>query len=103
MLTHYLILDLPLTADDETIRRRYLEMVKQYTPESDPVMFRRITAAYDAIKDERHRIQSSLFESLEHADWENQLIKLASARRPKRRRVGLNELIDAAEASGNRS
>ncbi len=99
MLTHYLILDLPLTADDETIRQRYLEKVKQYTPETDPVMFRRITKAYETIKDERSRIQSALFETLHQPDWENQLYRLAAARQPKRKRVGLKDLIAAAVES----
>lgn len=97
MFTHYLVLDLPQTADDETIRRRYLEMVKTYTPESDPVTFRRITAAYEAIKDERQRIESALFEAIKPADWENELVKLATARRPKRKRVGLQDLIATFE------
>lgn len=83
MLAHYLILNLPQSADDETIRGRYLELVKTYTPESDPVMFRRITAAYEALKDERRRIDSELFEGLKQKDWENELLKLAAARRPK--------------------
>ncbi|MFP4227047.1 MAG: hypothetical protein ACLFRF_09985 [Desulfobacterales bacterium] len=96
MLTHYLILDLPLTADDETIRQRYLEKVKQYSPESDPIIFRRISAAYDAIKNERCRIQSTLFETLHQPDWGNQLYELAAARQPKRKRVGLKDLINAA-------
>jgi len=97
MLTHYLILNLPQTADDETIRGRYLELVKTYTPESDPMMFRRITAAYEALKDERRRINSDLFEGLKQKDWENELLKLAAARRPKRKRAGLQELIAASE------
>jgi len=99
MLTHYLILDLPLSADDDTIRQRYLEMVRQYTPESDPVMFRRITKAYEAIRDERSRMQSALFETLHQPNWEKQLYELAAARQPKRKRVGLKELIAAAAES----
>ena len=101
MLTHYLILDLSLTADDKAIRQRYLEMVRQYSPESDPVMFRRITKAYEAIKDERSRMQCALFEPLHQPDWENQLYELAAARQPKRKRVGLKELIAAAGESPN--
>ena len=99
MLTHYLILDLLLTADDDTIRQRYLEMVRQYTPESDPVMFRRITKAYESIGDDRSRMQSALFETLHQPNWEKQLYELAAARQPKRKRVGLKELIAAAGES----
>lgn len=38
-------------ATEEEIRARYLELVKQYSPERDPEMFRKIQAAFDAIKD----------------------------------------------------
>ncbi|MCF8024741.1 MAG: J domain-containing protein [Desulfobacteraceae bacterium] len=97
MLTHYLILDLPPGSDDETIRQRYLEMVKKYPPESDPVMFRRITEAYNALCDERSRIRSELFGCLDMPDWENELFKLAQAAKTKRRRTGLKEMLEAAE------
>jgi DnaJ-class molecular chaperone len=102
MLTHYLILDLPSSADDETIRRRYLELVKRYSPESHPLMFRRITAAYDALKDERTRIRASLFKGMEQSDWEHELTELAEARRPRRKRVTLSDLIEASGKTKNR-
>ncbi len=97
MLTHYLILDLPPDADDETIRQRYLALVRTHTPESDPVTFRRITAAYEAVKDERRRIASRLFGCIGTPDYEAELMRLARARKPRRRRAGLREMITAAE------
>ncbi len=97
MLTHYLILDLPTDAGDEAIRQRYLELVRIHTPESDPVRFRQITAAYEAIKDERRRIASWLFGCINTPDFEAELMRLARARAPRRRRAGLREMITAAE------
>ncbi len=97
MLTPYLVLGLPTDADDDTIRQRYLALVKLHTPESDPVQFRRISEAYEAIRDERRRIELSLFGGMDNPDYENELFRLARAVSPKRRRVGLKEMIAAGE------
>ena len=39
MADPYGVLGLPADADDEVIRRRYLELVRQYTPEQNPEKF----------------------------------------------------------------
>lgn len=97
MLTHYLNLGLSTDADDETIRARYLALVKIHTPEADPLRFRRITQSYEAIKDERRRIHGSLFGCMNKPDYENDLLRLARAGSAKRRPVGLKDLISARE------
>ncbi len=97
MLTHYLTLGLNMNTDDNAIRQRYLELVKIHTPETDPVRFRRITTAYEALKDERRRIESDLFGYLNQPDYDKELLRLAQSRPPKRRRAGLKELIASAE------
>ncbi len=97
MLTPYLVLGLPTDADDETIRQRYLTLVKRHTPESDPIQFRRISESYEAIRDERRRIEMALFGGMDNPDYENELFRLAKAVAPKRRRVGLKEMIAAGE------
>lgn len=38
-------------AGEAEVRARYLELVKQYTPEREPEKFREIRAAYEAAKD----------------------------------------------------
>jgi len=45
----YEILGVPVTADDATIKSRYIELVKQYHPDrgGDPVLFDRVQKAYD--------------------------------------------------------
>lgn len=102
MISYYLTLGLTPDADDETIRRRYLERVKRYTPEKDPETFRHITEAYEALKDPRMRVRGRLFGALTVKDSEAALMNLAAARTrcPERRRVGLQELTAAAEKEG---
>jgi curved DNA-binding protein CbpA len=58
----YLILGVPANADDQAIRRAYLEGIRQATPEKDPQRFKELTAAYDRIKDEESRYQYELFD-----------------------------------------
>ncbi len=97
MLIHYLTLGIETTADDAAIRQKYLELVKAYPPETEPVQFRRISTAYDAIKDERRRIASLLFESIQERDPEAALVRLATVDGNKRKRIGLTALIGIQE------
>lgn len=48
----YEILELPLEASVEDIKKQYKTLVRQYTPERDPDMFNTIRTAYDAINTE---------------------------------------------------
>jgi len=93
LLTYYLSLGLLPDASDEEIRNSYLQGVKKHTPEKDPVKFRRITEAYEAIKDERSRIRIKIFGGLITRDCETALLELAEAREIRRCRVGLKTLF----------
>ncbi len=57
----YLVLGVPLDADDSTIRRAYLDAVKLAPPDHDPKRFQAVSAAYEQIKDERSRHRYTLF------------------------------------------
>ena len=59
MMNPYLVLGVPLHADDQRIRSAYLECLKQAAPEIDPDRFKAVTTAYEQIKDEasRHRFE----------------------------------------------
>lgn len=57
----YAILGVPRTADDEDIRRAYLDLVRRYTPETHPDRFERISEAYRILKDEESRLRYFLF------------------------------------------
>jgi curved DNA-binding protein CbpA len=93
MLIHYMLLGVMPDASDEEIRARYLEQVKFHTPEKDPVRFREITSAYEAIKDIRKRMAARYLPSERTIDTDAALYALARAAPRKRRRVGLRELI----------
>ena len=51
MSNPYTVLGLLADSDDETIRRRYLELEKQYSPEHAPEKFAAIRAAYEKLRD----------------------------------------------------
>ena len=55
----YLVMGVPRDADDPQIRRAYLEALKQVTPEADPERFQALTRAYDLIKDQTSRLNST--------------------------------------------
>ena len=48
MTDPYAVLGLSPDSDDAAIRRRYLELVRQYTPEHHPKKFAEIRAAFSA-------------------------------------------------------
>jgi curved DNA-binding protein CbpA len=57
------VLQLPADADDDTIRRRYLELVRRFTPEHYPEKFAAIRAAYENLRDLNTRLRYRLFEA----------------------------------------
>jgi len=58
----YTVLGLPAEADDEAIRQRYLELVRQYTPEENAERFAAVRAAYEQLRDLDSRVRYRLFE-----------------------------------------
>src|SRR5262245_48130143 len=63
MTDPYEVLGIAADADDEAIRRRYLELVRQYTPEHHPERFAAIRAAYESLRDLDTRLRFRLFEA----------------------------------------
>jgi hypothetical protein len=57
----YRVLNLAEGASDQQIRARYLELVRQYPPESAPDRFAEIRAAYDEISNPHEQIKRMLF------------------------------------------
>ncbi len=55
------ILGVAPEADDEEIRRAYLQLVQKFPPDREPERFRRIREAYDTLKDARSRMKYKLF------------------------------------------
>jgi curved DNA-binding protein CbpA len=84
-------LGLPSDSDDAAIRRRYLELVRQYPPEHHPQRFAAIRAAYDQLRDLDTRLRQRLFEAGKH-DTLDAILETLACRSP-RRRVSLKTLL----------
>lgn len=78
-------------ADDETIRRRYLELVREFPPERNPEKFATVRAAYERLKDLDTRVRHRLFEQGKR-DGIDELIEEMSCR-TSRRRYSLQTLL----------
>jgi curved DNA-binding protein CbpA len=88
----YAVLGLPADSDDEAIRRRYLELVRQYSPEHHPEKFAAIRAAYESLRDLNTRLRYRLFEAGKNESIEA-IIEEITCRNP-RRRVSLRTLLN---------
>jgi curved DNA-binding protein CbpA len=91
MTDPYAVLGLPTDSDDETIRRRYLELVRQFSPEHHPEKFAAIRAAYESLRDLDTRLRHRLFEAGKK-ETVDALVEEVACRSP-RRRVSLKALL----------
>jgi curved DNA-binding protein CbpA len=87
-------LGLASDADDGAIRRRYLELVRQFPPEQAAERFAAVRAAYEALRDRDARLRYRLFEAGRRATLDG-LIEEVACRTP-RRRLTLTDLLAAA-------
>ncbi len=93
MLTYYLALNLPLTASQSEIRRRYLDLVKAHPPSRDPDRFQQISKAYEGLKDRRSRIDSEIFGVTNYIDANAAIQEIAQVSAPNRKTPGLRQLL----------
>jgi curved DNA-binding protein CbpA len=87
----YDVLGLAADADDETIRRRYLELVRQFTPEHHPERFAAVRQAYESLRDLNTRLRYRLFEAGKRETVDAIIEELAC--RNKRARLSLQQLL----------
>jgi curved DNA-binding protein CbpA len=87
----YSLLGISVESDDDTIRRRYLELVRQFTPEQHPEKFAAIRQAYENLRDLNTRLRYRLFEAGKNESVDA-LIEEIACRSP-RRRVSLEMLL----------
>jgi curved DNA-binding protein CbpA len=73
------------------IRRRYLELVRQFSPEHHPERFAAIRAAYERLRDRNARVRYRLFEAGRKETIESLVEEMAC--RSTRRRVSLATLL----------
>ena len=90
----HVVLGLAPDADDETIRRRYLELVRQFSPEHHPEKFAAIRAAYERLRDRDTRVRYRLFEAGRKETIESIVEEIAC--RSSRRRVSLQDAAERA-------
>jgi curved DNA-binding protein CbpA len=89
----YAVLGLAPGSDDEAIRRRYLELVRQFPPDHHPERFAAVRAAYERLRDVDTRLRYRLFEA-GRRETVDALLEEISCRSP-RRRVSLQEMLAA--------
>ncbi len=87
----HIVLGLPADADNEAIRRRYLELVRQFSPEHHPEKFAAIRAAYERLRDRNARVRYRLLEAGRKETIESIVEEIAC--RNSRRRVSLKTLL----------
>ena len=90
----YAVLGVADDADDDAIRRRYLALVRQFTPEHQPQRFAAIRAAYESLRDRDARLRHRLFEA-GRKETVDAIIEEAACR-SSRRRVSLKTLLALA-------
>lgn len=98
MLAHYLVLGLSPSASQGEIRRRYLRLIRLHPPARDPERFQRIATAYDALKDDRSRVETAIVGMARYGDFELALDALLDARPERRETPGLKTLLAAEGA-----
>jgi curved DNA-binding protein CbpA len=89
----HVLLGLAADADDETIRRRYLELVRRFSPEHHPEKFAAIRAAYERLRDRNARVRYRLLEAGRKETIEAIVEEIAC--RSSRRRLSLKALLSA--------
>ena len=97
MADPYQVLGLPPDCDDETIRRRYLELVRQFSPEHHPEKFAAVRAAYESLRDLNTRLRYRLFEAGKKDTIDAILEELSC--RSGRRRLSLQALLRTLKRS----
>ena len=95
MLAHYLTLGLSPCASAQEIRRRYLALIRAHPPSREPERGRRIIAAWEALKDDRSRVDTAIFGLAGYGDFELALDALVQARPRGRSTPGLKALVEA--------
>lgn len=62
MTDAYEVLGLARDADEAAIRKRYLELVRQFPPDRDPQRFGEIREAYERLRDPVERMRKMLYD-----------------------------------------
>jgi DnaJ-class molecular chaperone len=63
MASAYEVLGVRIGCEDREVRRRYLELVRQFPPDRNPQRFAAIRKAYEQLRDPETRVTAVLFPS----------------------------------------
>jgi len=69
------VLELSPSADEATIRSRYLELVRKYPPDREPEKFQELREAYDHVRDPLNRWRSQLIDLDGHEEQLDLLVE----------------------------
>ena len=89
------ILGLPRDCGEEDVRRRYLELVREFPPDRAPERFTEIRAAYDQLRDPAARMEARLFDLQSSGTMAEILADVR--RRLRARRIPVETLLSLAE------
>lgn len=92
----FAVLGVGSDADDASVRRAYLRLLREHSPERDPEGFRRVRAAYEAVRSGQDRAARRLLEVPNLPDVEDQIRAMAATpipRSPRAIRVALRAAV----------
>jgi curved DNA-binding protein CbpA len=92
----YNILGLKPDADEAEIRKRYLELVREFPPDRAPERFAAIREAYDEVRDPHQRLEALLFDLSTRDTLESLISDLRARMRDSQ--VPLATLLKLAES-----
>ena len=90
------ILGVAPDADLETLRRRYLELVRQHPPEKDPDRFSQIRAAYGLLRNPIEHLHRRLFDTTTYDNFDVLLAELQTEK-TQQQRLPTELLLSLAE------
>lgn len=95
MISSHEVLGLPADADEAAIRNRYLELVREFSPERAPERFAEVRAAYDDLRNPRRRLERQVL--FAHTNDSFEAVQAALLARLRRRRVPADVLLSLVE------
>jgi curved DNA-binding protein CbpA len=95
MADPYETMGLTRSSSDAEIRRRYLDLVRQFPPERDAERFAAIRHAYDQLRDPVLRLGRRVFEIEQGDSWES--VQADWGRRLRAARIPVDVLLALAE------
>jgi curved DNA-binding protein CbpA len=96
MSSPFTVLGVSLSDDDEAIRKRYIELIREFSPEAAPEKFAAIREAFETIGTV-HKRANFLIDPGKQGETMDELLEDYERTMPRKRNT-LDELIQATEA-----